>query len=210
MKGWLHRLLRRPPASACAARWVVVDCETSGLDADRDSLISIAGVGVTARRISPKDSFSALLRQEQSSRRDNILVHGIGQERQRAGQPPATALSGFFSFAAESPRVAFPAAFDPAVLARASRGMERRDVGAWLDLAELLPLLFRSRGGVASTLDAWLASFGIAHALRHDALGDAYATAQLFQIALSEASVQGFDTVPALLRAPRAGRWTGA
>jgi DNA polymerase-3 subunit epsilon len=74
-------------------------------------------------------------------------------------------------------------------------------------LAELLPVLFPARGKLESTLDDWLAAFGIAHGSRHDALGDAYATAQLFLPALAEAGRQGFRTVGGVLRAVHAGRW---
>lgn len=194
----------RQPAGA--ARWVVVDCETSGLDAQRDRLISLAGVAVRGQRIAPGECFSAILRQEQASGRENILVHGIGKERQAEGEAPEQALSAFFAFASSAPRVAYRAAFDRAVIARAAPGLDR---GRWLDLAQLLPVLFPGRGSPASTLDGWLDSFGIAHPARHDALGDAYATAQLLQIALAAGERQGFATVRAVLRAADAGRWTG-
>src|SRR5690606_4992094 len=50
------------------ARWVVVDVEASGLDADTDRLLAIAGVGVAFEDRTPRlrlgDSFEAVLRQE--------------------------------------------------------------------------------------------------------------------------------------------------
>ncbi len=191
---------------AAQARWIVVDCETSGLDPRRDRLISLAAVGVRGRRISAGDVFCAVVRQEQPSDRENILIHGIGGEEQRRGEAPEAVLAAFFAFAERAPRVAYRAEFDRAVLARASG---RRDPVPWLDLAQLLPVLFPARGKAATTLDGWLAAFAIAHPARHDALGDAYATAQLFQVALSECGRQGFGSVHAVLRAARAGRWTG-
>jgi hypothetical protein len=42
---------------------------------------------------------------------------------------------------------------------------------------------------------------------RHDALGDAFSTAQLLLVALAEAKRQGVDTVEGLRAAQRAGRW---
>src|SRR5512138_2388791 len=95
----------REPATE--TRWIVVDCETSGLDPDRDSLISLAAVAVKGQRISPRDCFSATLRQERISERANILVHGIGRERQESGLVPAAALSSFLAFAGDCPRVAY-------------------------------------------------------------------------------------------------------
>ena len=196
---------RRP----AVGRWVVIDCETSGLDPQRDSLISLGAVAVRDGRISPAESFSATLRQERSSGRENILVHGIGGERQAAGEEPSAAVSALLDFAADSPRAAWRAAFDRTVIARAARAVGRAEQGLWLDLAELMPVLFPGRATAEATLDRWLEAFSIAHGARHDALGDAYATAQLLQVALREGSRQGFTTVGAVLRAARAARWTG-
>ncbi len=210
MSAWLAETFGVGREPAAHARWVVVDCETSGLDPDRDSLVSLAAVAVKEGRISPRDSFSAMVRPERAAERDNILVHGIGEEQQASGAPPAAALPAFFAFAGDSPRVAYRAPFDQAFIARAARRAPRRDRGVWLDLAQLLPVVFPKRGTREATLDAWLAAFGIAHGLRHDALGDAYATAQIFQIALGEAMRQGFGTVGGVLRAARAARWTPA
>ena len=200
----LHRGAAREPAET--ARWVVIDCETSGLDPRRDRLISLAGVGVRSRRICAKDCFSRVLRQEQPSGLENILVHGIGEQQQSQGQMPEAALAAFLAFADRAPRVAYRAAFDRSVLEHACG---RRDRSPWLDLAQLLPVLFPARGSPAATLDAWLEAFAVAHPARHDALGDAYATAQLFLVALAECGRQGFRSVGAVLQAARAGRWTG-
>lgn len=209
MIGWLGAFAGRGRGAAIDARWVVVDCETSGVDADRDDLLSVAAVAVQGRRILTGDCFEAIVRPPEASARDNILVHGIGRQRQAAGQEARAALSSFMAYAGEAPRVAFRAPFDRKVLARALRRVGERERGSWLDLAELLPVLFPRRGEASSSLDAWLAAFAVPHHLRHDALGDAYATAQLFQIALSEAVRHGFRTVGAVLRAAQAGRWTG-
>ena len=209
MRNWLGRVFASAEPAA-DARWVVVDCETSGLDPNRDSLIALAGVGVRGQRIASQDYFEVTVRPDAASERENILVHGIGRDRQAAGEAPPRALNAFLDYAGVSPRVAFRAAFDRVVISRALYDVGRRDPGRWLDLAQLLPVLFPRPGGAATTLDAWLEHFSIEHYLRHDALGDAYATAQLFQIALARALRQGFRSVPAVLRAAGAGKWTGA
>ena len=209
MIGWLREHFGAGRSPVASARWVVVDCETAGLDPARDRLLSLAAVGVEGGRISPADAFSATLRQEQPSAHENILVHGIGRERQAGGEGAEAVLAAFLSFASEAPRVAWRAAFDRAVLVRAARAAGRREQGLWLDLAGLMPVLFPRRGSAESPLEAWLDAFAVAHPARHDALGDAYASAQLLQIALSEAARQGFGSVGAVLRAARSARWTG-
>lgn len=210
MRAWQGSFLGRRQPLALQVRWIVVDCETSGVDPERDHLLSVAAVAVVGRRILTGDCFEALVRPPSASARENILVHGIGRQRQAAGLSAADALSAFIAYAGDAPRVAFRAAFDRRVIRRALDGTGEADRGAWLDLAELLPVLFPRRGEVSTTLDAWLATFQLPHYLRHDALGDAYATAQLFEIALSAAVRHGFRSVRSILRAAQAGKWTGA
>ena len=96
--------------------------------------------------------------------------------------------------------VAFHAPFDEEILARAFAAQKVPFPGtAWLDLAALAPALFpKGRGGEGS-LDHWLAYFGIEPLARHDALGDAFAEAQLLLVLLAEAARKGVATLEQLL-----------
>jgi DNA polymerase III subunit epsilon len=191
------------------ARWVVVDCETSGLDVARDRLLSIGAVLLRDGRIEIAEAFSRLLRQHAPSGADNILLHGIGGDAQAGGEEPARALQDFVTYAGAGPLVAFHAPFDRAVLERAARAQGLRWKRKWLDLAELLVVLLPARAKQCRGLDDWLQAFDILHESRHDALGDAYATAQLLQVALAEAKRHGFATVADVLKAGVSGRWSG-
>ena len=188
-----------------AARWIVVDCESSGLDPDRDRLLSVGAVAVQGGRIYHAESFSAVLRQSEASASDNILVHGIGAQAQLGGRDPAEAMAGFARFAADGRLVAFHAPFDRALLARADPSWKRR----WLDLAQLAPVLYPALAASRKSLDGWLEAFAIAHPARHDALADAYATAQLLLVLLAEADRQGLQSVRDLHAAERGRRWLG-
>jgi DNA polymerase-3 subunit epsilon len=199
-----------PGGAAHAARWVVVDCETSGLDVARDRLLSIGAVALQEGRIGIADAFSRLLRQEAPSAAANILVHGIGGDAQAAGEDPARVLQDFVAYAGEGPLVAFHAPFDRAMLERAARAHGLRWKRKWLDVADLLRVLFSARAKQCRGLDDWLQAFGIAHEARHDALGDAFVTAQLMQVALQEARRHGFTSVRDVLGASAARRWSGA
>lgn len=183
------------------AQWVVVDCETSGLDARRDRLLSVAAVRVRDERIALDQAFAAVLRQAAPSTEANILVHGIGGEAQLGGREPAEALRELREFMAESFPVAFHAPFDAEVLRRAGVEPAKR----WIDLAKALPALFPERK--AKQLDDWLAAFAIECPGRHDALADAWATAQLLLVCLAEARRQAVTTVEALQALEGAGRW---
>lgn len=209
MIGALARLLGwgagEDSAHPRAMRWVVLDCESSGLDPERDRLLSLGAVAVREGRIVHADCFSAVLRQAEASDVPNILVHGIGGDAQRAGRDPGEALGEFARYARDSPAVAFHAAFDRALLQRAIPGWRPR----WLDLAQLAPALFPANATSCRSLDDWLAAFAIDVPARHDAQADAYATAQLLLVLLAEAERQGLGAARELFAAERSRRWLG-
>jgi DNA polymerase-3 subunit epsilon len=209
VKALLERWLG-PREAAGAARWVVVDCETSGLDVSRDRLLQIGAVALQDGRIGIADAFSRVLRQKAPSEAENILVHGIGGDAQASGEDPARVLQEFAAFAGAGPLVAFHAPFDRAMLERSMRAYGLRWKRRWLDVADLLRVLYTARAKQCKGLDDWLLAFGIAHEARHDALGDAFATAQLMQVALEEARRHGFTSVRDVLGASAASRWSGA
>ena len=188
-----------------APRWVVVDCESGGLDPRRDPLLSIGAVAVREGRIDHADSFATVLRQDRASGPANILVHGIGAEAQMGGRDPDEALQDFARFAGGGPLAAFHAAFDRALLERAIPGWKPR----WLDLAQLAPALFPARARACRALDDWLAAFAIGHPARHDALADAYATAQLLLVLLAEADRQRLGRARDLFAVAGGRRWLG-
>lgn len=191
----LDRLLGRKATPLASVRWAVVDCETSGLDPKRDRLLAVGGVAVRGARIDPGDAFAATVRQDVPSAAANILVHGIGGDAQRAGQPLDAVMAAFDRWAGEGVLVAFHAPFDAAFL--------RRRIA--FDLALLLPGLFPGRK--LQALDDWLQAFAIDVPQRHDALADAAATAELLLVALAEAGRQRIATLPALARAQNGARW---
>jgi DNA polymerase III subunit epsilon len=190
------------------ARYVVVDVETTGLDLHRDTPIALGAISVKACAIVLDDGFDAVLRQPQASTDANILIHGIGGETQLGGRDPAHALLDFLAYAGKSPLVAFRAEFDRVMLERATRDVLGVSLGLpFVDLAFLLPALFR--GTACDSLDEWVAHFGGDIAVRHHALGDAYATAQLLLIALAAADAAGMGSPAQLLATQKAQRWLG-
>lgn len=188
-------------------RFVVVDVETSGLDPARDRLLAVGAVAVERTLVRFSDSFRVLVAQTQASTPQNILVHGISGDDQTSGAAPADALLRFLAYAGRQPLVAFHAAFDRAVIARAMRaalGVE--PPLPWLDLALLAPAILSEHAQLA-TLDAWSAALGIANYRRHDALADALATAQLFQAVLARAIATGDTRLGDLVAVMNTGRW---
>ena len=190
------------------ARFVALDLETTGPNMNVDRIISIGAVAVTARAVRHDDAFEVLLRQDQSSRVDNILVHQIGGQQQLAGEDPVEALVQCLEFIGDSRVIAFRAEFDATVFGREVR--QRLGLRAWprfIDLAALLVGLFP--GTANDTLDDWTGHFGLPPIGRHHAIADAYANAQLLLLALEQAQRFGIETAWGLRELERAHRWLG-
>jgi DNA polymerase III subunit epsilon len=180
----LARLIGGPPVHA-AARWAVVDVESSGLDPRRDRLLAIAAIAVhvdaaaEAPRIALGDSFEVVLRHDDApADKPNILLHGIGVGAQREGVPAPRALQDFEQWLAGAPLLAFHAAFDQTLIDRALQAAHgRRLAGPWVDLEQVAGVACPQL--TARTLDDWIAHFGIRCARRHQAAADTLATAEL-------------------------------
>ena len=205
---WMRRSPQRVSTALAKARFVVLDTETSGLDVRRDRLLSIGACIVSEGKLSVAQHFYREIRQEQSSSTDNILLHGIGGSAQRAGEPEAEVLASFLEFAGKHALVAFNAPFDEQFLARAMhRHLGVRFALPWIDLAQLPKAMYPADAQERLTLDDWLARFSIVHLERHNALADAFCTAQLLLVMLDKAKREGYSNVRGLLRAQRNYQW---
>ena len=187
--GWMQRLRAGLTGKAplhSPNRWVMLDVETSGLDTRKDQLLAIAAIGLQVdwgdKRlyIDVGDSFEVVLRQDEASSKDNILLHGIGAESQRHGTEPQLALNAFIQYAGDAPLLAFLAAFDQAMVTRYLRQhLNTRLTNDWLDIDHLCAVTHEHVG--ARALDDWLAHFGIHCAVRHQAAADTLAECELLQ-----------------------------
>lgn len=181
LSAW-RRWFAGAPASD-ASRWVVVDVETSGLDAANDRLLAIAAVALDLRQGRPRvalaDSFEVVLRQSEApADKANILLHGIGVSAQGEGVDPALALQAFEAFVGQSPLLAFHSAFDEQMIGRAFAQFLGRPLrAAWVDLAAVAAVLHPQ--AKAQALDEWMTLFDIHCAQRHQAAADTFATAEL-------------------------------
>ena len=174
-------------------RYVVVDIATSGLDSERDALLGIAGLGLgRGGVIVPGDAFAL----------DFPAAEAVEPEvldRQ---------LAAFLLFAGRGPLVTYQAPFVGGFLERLfEQRFGLRFQPEWIDLAWLLPDLFKERIDGLVPMDAWLEAFGIEVPGRRDALADSVAIARLLQVALARAAERGADTPGKLIDIERARRW---
>jgi DNA polymerase III subunit epsilon len=175
-----------------SSRCVVLDVETTGLNLLADTLISIGAVAMVNGHIALGDSFNVVLQQRTSSRKENILVHGISGTDQLEGMPPADSLLFFLEYLGKDPLVAFHVAFDETMIRRAIHqylGFSFRH--PWLDLAYVMPALYPDLMHSHRALDDWAQHFHISNEERHNALADALVTAQLLLVAFNTAGQSG-------------------
>lgn len=195
-------------------RWVVLDVETTGLDAASDHLLAISAIALhrdgARLLLRPADSFDAVLRHEAATPdRRNILVHGIGMGRQREGDQPAQVLQAFDDWTGGAPLIGFHVGFDRQVIERAGVAhLGRRPRALWIDLAPLAQLA--APGVAARALDEWLEHYGIPCAQRHEAAADTLATAELLLRLWPALRAQGSRNAADLARLARGARWAGA
>lgn len=175
------------------ARYVVADVATAGLDSERDALLGIAGLGLgRGGIILPGDAFALDFPAAEAVDPDLL-------DRQ---------LMAFLLFAGRGPLVTYQVPFVGAFLERLFEdrfGLHFQP--EWIDLAWLLPDLFKERIDGLVPMDAWLESFGIEVPGRRDALADSIAIARLLQVALPRAAERGADTPGKLIDIGRARRW---
>jgi len=190
------------------ARCVVVDVETSGLNLQEDRLISIGAVAVVHGQIALGDSFYVVLQQPTVSHKENILLHGIGSAAQAEGVPAVDALLSFLDFLRKDPLIAFHVTFDQTMIQRAMRqylGFSFKH--SWVDMAYVMPALNPALATQHRSLDDWISHFDIRNDARHNALADALVTAQLFQVALTQARRKNITDFEGMHDLEKAQRW---
>lgn len=183
-----------------SVRFVVLDCETTGLDPRRDRIVSIGAVSVIDGDITLDDTFEVLLRVLHNTAA--TLVHGITRDETRQGVGEEQALVQLLHYLEDGVIVGHHIGHDLAML------------NAALDRHQAFPLLNRhiDTGGLALlleadgamigesplddlSLDGFCKRFNITPYDRHTAPGDAFLTAQIFQRLLRLARRAGRGTL---------------
>lgn len=204
LKARLARLPLPAPWRACSLReqrWVVLDLETSGLNLNRDQVLSIGAVAIDDGAIDFSQQFERTLHRPEQMTTASVLIHGLGPSALAAGCDPTTAFVELLEFIGDSPVLAFHAPFDQHMLTRALKhSLGHRLRSPFVDVAELAPMLNPEAMARDAGLDAWVAHFGLEVAERHHASADAQVTAELILILFSQARCQRLDSPEALLQ----------
>ncbi|WNW12212.1 3'-5' exonuclease [Pseudomonas sp. DTU_2021_1001937_2_SI_NGA_ILE_001] len=176
-------------------RWVVLDLETSGLNMNRDQVLSIGAVVIEDGAIDLGQQFECTLQRSDHKVSPAVLIHGLAPSAIAAGSDPVEALLDFMEFLGDSPVLAFHAPFDQHMLGRALKeSLDYRLQHSFLDVADLAPMLCEQANLRKAGLDDWTRHFGLYAEERHHASADALVTAELALILFSYARRQQLDS----------------
>jgi DNA polymerase III subunit epsilon len=181
-------------------RFVVLDMETTGLNAETDRIVTIGAVAVTGREIVLDDAFDALLALAENT--SAVTVHGITRDQSRGGLDEPVAVERFLDYLRDGVIVGHHIRHDVGTLdAACERIWGFRTQNQSLDTMDLTLHLERD-GAFAGrppirryTLDALCDLFGVVPHDRHTASGDAFITAQIFLRLLALARRHGRTTL---------------
>jgi DNA polymerase-3 subunit epsilon len=172
-------------------RWVVLDLETTGLNLNKDRVLSIGAVVIEDGAIDFSQQFERTLQCRELKLSPSVLIHGLGPNAIAAGSEPAEALLELLEFIGDSPVLAFHAPFDQHMLGRAVKehlGHKLQQV--FVDVADIAPLVCPQAQIREAGLDEWIEWFRLEVFERHNASADALATAELALILFSRARGQ--------------------
>ena len=166
-------------------RFVVLDCETTGLDPRTDRLVTIGAVAVRDGEIVLDDAFDALITIAHNT--PAVTVHGVTRDDSRRGVAEPEALERFLDYLGDGVIVGHHIGHDVGTLdAGYDRHWGFQLTNRSLDTMDLTLHLERDGafGGYPKirhfTLDALCEMFGVIPHDRHTASGDAFMTAQVF------------------------------
>ena len=104
-----------PPAN----EWVALDCETTGLNARTDEIISIGAVRIVGQRIMTSERLELLVRPERGVSGDSVRIHRLRERDVAEGLPIDDALKRLMHFIGSRPLVGYYLEFDVAMINRA-------------------------------------------------------------------------------------------
>ncbi len=197
-----EQLLSAQPLSDTALseqRMVVLDLETSGLNTNKDLVLSIGAVVIEHGAIQLGEQFECTLQRAAQPHNQSVLIHGLGPSAIAAGCEPVEGLLDCMAFIGASPVLGFHAPFDQRMLSRALKhSLSYTLQNPFIDLADLAPLLYPDSGIRKGGLDDWLQHCGLHIVQRHNAGADALVTAELALMLFSRARQQGLPSLLAI------------
>lgn len=188
-------------------RFVVLDTETTGLNVEKDKILSIGAVAVKNQKIYIAERFEYYVQQVYEGRKAGIKIHGILPKHTANAQSPKAVLIALLGYLQNSVLVGHHIGFDVAVLNRAFQqhlnGQLQNQTIDTAHLAKRLQTSFYNTPTLNNkhvSLDELCKQYNIPVYNRHTASGDALITAVLFLKLMAQLKKRGIDNWAALFR----------
>lgn len=161
-------------------RFVVFDCETTGLDYRTDRILSIGAVAIENNQIIVGDFMEVFLLQD-VFKAESVPIHGILKEGKEEKIVEAEAIIRFLDFIKDATLVGHHVDFDIEMI---NQGLGRLEVGKLKNQAMDTDVMYQKLKYLPqeqlSSLDELCDIYKIRKSDRHTASGDAFITALLF------------------------------
>ncbi len=180
----------------------VFDTETTGLDPNGgDRIVQIGATRIVAGKLLRHECFERLVDPQREVSAASVAIHGL-EPAMLAGQPCLEqVLPAFHAFARDSVLVGHNAAFDMRFLQQAEEAARVAFDQPVLDT--LLLSAYVHPHQASHSLEAIAERFGVALSGRHNALGDALVTAEIFLKLIPLLNERGIRTLGEALDASR-------
>jgi DNA polymerase-3 subunit epsilon len=197
-------------ASVDDVEFVVFDTESTGLKPEKgDELLSIAGIAFRNGRVDLSKSFYELISPTGKVPPESIVIHSLTPARLEDLPQASEVLTRFFEFCGGDILVGHHAAFDARFISftlkehfgitLVNRVIDTAAIARSIDEMED-PVRFSMDEGKHIGLDTLAKRFRIEMPDRHDAYGDAFATALVFQRQIGIHKAKGNNTVKYLMQ----------
>jgi DNA polymerase-3 subunit epsilon len=180
-------LFEDPPVE----EWVSLDCETTGLDVQRDEVISIGAVRIVGDRIMTSERLELIVRPEKRElTADSVKIHRLRSQDVAHGIPMREAAQRLLEFVGSRPLVGYFLEFDVAMLNKAIKpligiGLPQTKVevsALYYDYKfnQLPPYQQHDNADIDLRFDTLMADLKLPVRDAHDALNDAVMAALAF------------------------------
>jgi DNA polymerase-3 subunit epsilon len=204
----------KAPLTIGDAEYTVLDTELTGLDLKKDSIVSIGAVRMKGARIDIGDSFYRLIHPPNGMDHKNILIHGITPSE--VEQKPAidSVLDELSDYCGESVIVGHFVSLDINFINKELKRTGRKKLkNAAVDTCKIYEWIKSNEGSFSrhysarrDELDLYSLAreYNISFDEGHNALSDAFITAQLFQRFLSALPRSGVKIIRDLMKIGKA------
>lgn len=179
---------------------LAVDFETTGLDCQRDKLLSVGFIGIEHNEILLSSAYHKIIHIKDPLKEENVIIHKITDSAKREGEPLETVIGELLGALAGKVMLVHYAQIEKIFLERCCKQLYgMAPVFPVIDTLAIAKKRLDKMGGAYQSEELRLSNLLEHHALpahqAHNALSDALATAEVL---MAEIELMRYDSSPPL------------